>query len=181
MFKHISMKTFFLILLSFYSFTVICQTKEISFEGKLLVGKLKNNGNPKLLLNKKDFINALNREHYENEKILDKVKIIQAYMIGGKKSKYYYVEFSSSKRKDLHIVRWLCNYEGELYFDKSNNSEKYTYKDLFVACEGNEKCRPRLFDLGNDFGWSCREFIGCVIEEEAKVNKCSQSNIILYN
>lgn len=174
------MKYIFIILLSFYSITTISQTNDISFDGKLLVGKLKND-KPKMVVNKKSIIKAINRELYENKKVINKVEIIQAYMIGGKKTKYYYVEFSSSKRKDLHIVRWLCNYEGELYFDKSYNSDGYTYVDLFVACEGNEKCRPRLFDLGDNFGWGCREFIGCLIEEEAAINKCAHSNIILYN
>jgi hypothetical protein len=159
---------------------VISQSKEISFDTKLLVGKLENN-KPKLVLNKKDLIKAINKELYKSENMINKVTIMQQYTLGGRKIKYYYVEFSSSKRKDLHIVRWLCNYEGELYFDKSNNPERYTYMDLFIACEGDKKCRPRLFDLGDDFSWSCKEFIGCVIEEEALTNKCAQSNIVLYN
>lgn len=174
------MKYFLIFLVSIYSLSMLSQSKEISFENKLLVGKLKND-KPKMVVNKKNFINAINRELYENKRVIDKVEIIQRYTLGGRKIKYYYVEFSSSKRKNLHIVRWLCNYEGELYFDKSNNPEKYTYMDLFIACEGSEKCRPRLFDLGDDFGWGCREFIGCVTEEEALINKCTHSNIVLYN
>lgn len=170
------MKYLLIILLSFHSINLASQSKEISFDGKLLVGKIKN-GKPKLLINKKDFINTVNKEFYKNDAIIDNVEVIQKYTLGGKKIKYFYVEFSSSKRKDLHIVRWLCNYDDQLYFDKSNNPDIYTYVDLFIICEGDEKCRPRLFYMGeNDLGWSCREFIGCVTEEEALVNKCTQGN-----
>lgn len=85
-----------------------------------------------MLINKKDFINTVNKEFYKNDAIIDNVEVIQKYTLGGKKIKYFYVEFSSSKRKDLHIVRWLCNYDDQLYFDKSNNPDIYTYVDLFI-------------------------------------------------
>lgn len=169
-------KHLLVIFLLFNSIIIVSQSKEISFDSKLFVGKIKN-GKPKLLINKKDFINAVNKEFYKNDPIIDNIEVIQKYTLGAKKIKYFYVEFSSSKRKDLHIVRWLCNYDDKLYFDKSNNPDIYTYVDLFIICEGDEKCRPRLFYMGeNDLGWSCREFIGCVTEEEALVNKCTQGN-----
>ncbi len=172
------MKYIALFILSFFSIAAVSQSSEISLREKCLIGKI-TNGKPKLAVNAKELIRKVNKEFYTTEDIIDEAAIIENYTLGGQKIKYYYVEFSSSKRKDLHIVRWLCNYNGELYFDKSNNPDIYTYIDLFIICEGNEKCRPRLFYMGNEeLNWSCREFIGCVTEEEAKINKCTQSNSI---
>lgn len=170
------MKYYLILVFSFYSINVLSQSKEISFEDKLLIGELKKD-KPKLLIDKQQLIATINKEFFKKKSVIDQIKIIEEFTLGGKKIKYYYAEFSSSERKDLHIVRWLCNYDGLLYFDKSNNPDRYTYVDLFITCEGNEKCRPRLFYIGeDDFGWSCREFIGCVTEEEALINKCKQGN-----
>lgn len=69
------MKYFSFTLLLFYSVNMISQVNEISFDGKLLVGKIKN-GKPKLLINKKDFINTVNKEFYKNDAIIDNVEVI---------------------------------------------------------------------------------------------------------
>ena len=163
------MKSF--IYLIFFVFTS-CQSKSqnrkefksISLADEVLVGKLQYN-KFKILLNKIDYINAINNNLFpEENNIIDSVSIKTGVTLGEKNIKYYYVDFYSSE-KNLHVVRWLNLRNGNLYFDLSKD-EEYPYEEYYITCNGISLCEPRLFFSDNKYIWSCREILGCFSPKE---------------
>jgi hypothetical protein len=145
----------------------------ISLEARLLVGELKNN-QIHVLIDKKAFIDEINKSLYGGKSVIDNLDVLTDYTVGDKKDKFYFLQLTSGIRP-LTIVRWVENINGQLYLDQSGNPEGYTHLDFFITCEGGDKCSPRLFVTDGKYGWSCREFIGCVTPEEAEKNLCVQS------
>lgn len=150
--------------------------KKISLNEKLLIGEVKNN-EIIFKIDKNKFITQLNKELFLSDDVIDKLEVNIGYTLGDKEIKYYYLNLTSSKR-NLNVVKYLFDREGKLFIDKSYNTEDYTYVDFYISCEGGSFCKPRLFLIDDTYSWSCREFLGCVIEESDKVNACKQSTIV---
>lgn len=146
--------------------------KSILEKEKLFVGELINDSIA-IRIDKANFIKEINHSMFKDENIIDELTIKTNYTLGDKKVKYYHLNLSSSKKK-LNIIRWLFNRDGKLYIDKSPE-EGFTYADFYMTCEGIEGCKPRLYIYDSEYSWGCRDFLGCVTEEEAESNRCSQS------
>lgn len=157
--------------------TISCSTLSqnvINLEDDMLVGKIDNNKRI-LLLNEKMYLKEINKAFFQDKSVIDKIEILHDTIIGSN-IEYNYISLTSSIKKNYTIVRWLSMENNRLFFKASTNSEVFTYEDLYVSCEGNESCKPRLFDIDNNYIWSCREAPMCVTDEEAVFNPCEQGN-----
>lgn len=163
---------YFFCLTSCYSQSHVTNSNQIQLGEKLLIGEVIKN-DTRVLIDKDNFITEINKVFFKGQVIIDNLQINADYSIGDKKIKYYYLSLTSSNRS-VTIVRWLFNYNGKLFIDNVPDREIFTYQDLYVTCEGNENCKPKLFELGKGFSWSCKDFVGCQPGEEPV--PCKQSN-----
>lgn len=123
----------------FLFFIIGCSSipKEASLlsQKKLFFATVENN-NCVIKIDKSKFINEINKALFKGENIIDKLEVKSDSTFGDTKVSYNYLNLSSSK-KHINIVRYLFNYEGELYIENSN-LDNFTFVDFYISCEGYE-------------------------------------------
>ena len=96
------------------------------------------------------------------EVILDKIKVDRNFIVGEKKSEYYFVIIYDTKHH-LKVVKWLNRVNDSLYF-----TEKVGGRDLFEQtyqiCIGKSNCEPNVFILEGKKIWGCGDSPVCLIE-----------------
>lgn len=123
----------------------------------ILIGKI-DKENFSLLIDESDFLKKMNDSLFTGENFLKEVLIVKDITKGDYENDYYYVKFIS---ENSEYNRLLLNKNNNLFI-VNENKEEYTVYDFYFSCKGNDdNCKVRLFNIGNEFIWSCRESIIC--------------------
>lgn len=146
-----------LIIIPVLSSTSQTKSDSVSLTEKLLVGKL-HKDKVEITLDTAKFITLYNNEVYEGEFVIDELFIISAITKGDQQIKYYYLQLSSKSGK-VNVARWLFVVNDSLYIDFSQDTDVFTYQDLYITCEGQGDCTPNLFIIGDEYIWGCQEDI----------------------
>ncbi len=168
----------FLLLIFAKSFAQNNVISEISLSKKLLIAEIKNN-KIHLKVDADEFIKTYNKEAYLQKQVIKNLEVIVDYTMGDFHEKYYYLHLWSEYHK-IDVARWLFVEGNNLYIDFSNDPEIYTYKDLYISCEGFGKCSPHLFIVEDEYFWNCEETVTeCkpFVEGDSK-NRCQTSKTI---
>lgn len=159
------MKYFFTLIFSIVTFLSFSQRKDLVFIGKI------NKENFSLSIDKFKFLKKMNDSLFDGENFLKEMLIVKDITKGDSENDYYYVKFISENNE---YNRLLMNKNNNLFI-VNENKEEYTVYDFYFSCKGNdESCSVRLFNIGNEFIWSCRETIICESD-----SNCSSFTTIL--
>ena len=167
-------KNYFILLAFIVCGSAVAQ-KNILLTNTVLIAEIKSN-EINVSIDSAAFLKALNYEF--NEKF-DNFEVKIGETIGDRKEKFYYMNVSSGTNGS-NIVRWLTNKNGKLYLENSIQEET-GYKDYYVACKGDDQCKPKIYTSGTDIFWICGETPGCKTEEEAKRNPCSRELSLVFS
>lgn len=155
--------------------TALCQA-QIDFSSKTLMGEVTPNG-PVLLIEESTLVTEINNNFGSNVTQLEKCEIVKGVTMGEKEEEFYYIKFTTSITNKT-LVKYLFNYNGKLYIDPVNETESYQYS--YVSCEGVEDCKPHLFVIDGEKGWTCGTSLVCVAEVTEE-NKCIKSSSIFIS